>query len=142
MDTGVIVREYVIPANDFVVAGEASSGMRKLLTQMGVPPSIVKRASVAMYEAEINAVIHGHGGRAHVEIDGGKVSIRITDEGPGIPDLDLAMQEGWSTAPDSVREMGFGAGMGLPNIKKHADLFHIDTEPGHGTTVHITVHFK
>ena len=141
MDSGIIVREYVIPANDFVVAGEASSSVRKLLNQMGVMPAIVKRASVAMYEAEINAVIHGHGGLAHVEIDRDKVNIRIQDEGPGIPDLELAMQEGWSTAPDSIREMGFGAGMGLPNIKKHADDFRVDTEPGRGTTVHIVVHF-
>lgn len=113
MEGGIIVREYTIPANDFIVAGEASSSVRKLLNQMGVFPSIVKRASVAMYEAEINAVIHGHGGIAHVEIDRDKVIIRIQDEGPGIPDLDLAMQEGWSTATDSIREMGFGAGMGI-----------------------------
>jgi len=142
MEGGIIVREYTIPANDFIVAGEASSSVRKLLNQMGVFPSIVKRASVAMYEAEINAVIHGHGGIAHVEIDRDKVIIRIQDEGPGIPDLDLAMQEGWSTATDSIREMGFGAGMGLPNIKKHADEFHVDTKPGLGTTVHILVHLR
>lgn len=142
MENGMIVREYVIPANDFVVAGEASSNVRKLLTQMGVSPPIVKRTSIAMYEAEINAVIHGHGGIAHVEIDGGKVYIRISDQGPGIPDISLAMQEGWSTAPDSIREMGFGAGMGLPNIKRHSDRFEIETEVGNGTTVHITVYFQ
>ena len=142
MDSGVIIREYEIPANDFIVAGEASSSVRKLLNQMGVAPPIVKRASVAMYEAEINAVIHGHGGTAHVEIDRDKVSVRIQDEGPGIPDLELAMQEGWTTAPDSIREMGFGAGMGLPNIKKHADEFLVDTEPGRGTTVHILVRLR
>lgn len=142
MDAGVIVREYNIPANDFVVAGEASSSVRKLLNQMGVAPDIVKRTSIAMYEAEINAVIHGHGGKAHVEIDGKKILIRISDEGPGIPNVELAMQEGWSTAPDSIREMGFGAGMGLPNIKKHADEFRLDTEQGHGTSVNIIVHFR
>jgi serine/threonine-protein kinase RsbT len=142
MDKGLIVREYMIPANDFIVAGEASSDVRKLLAQMGVAPAILKRASIAMYEAEINAVIHGHGGRAHVEIDRDKVSIRISDDGPGIPDIGLAMQEGWSTAPDSVREMGFGAGMGLPNIKRHADLLRIETAQGQGTTLHITVNFK
>ena len=137
----MIIREYVIPANDFIVAGEASSNVRKLLNQMGVQPAIVKRTSIAMYEAEINAVIHGHGGVAHVEIDGNRVYIRIQDEGPGIPDVSLAMQEGWSTATDKIREMGFGAGMGLPNIKKHADQFEIDSINGQGTTVHITVFF-
>lgn len=141
MDSGIIVRDYVIPANDFTVAGEASSGVRKLLNQMGVKPAIVKRASIAMYEAEINAVIHGHGGLAHVEIDREKVVVCINDEGPGIPDLGLAMQEGWSTAPDSIREMGFGAGMGLPNIKRHADELDIDTKTGIGTKVRITVYF-
>lgn len=138
----VIVRDYDIPANDFTVAGEASSSVRKILTQLGVAPYVVKRTSIAMYEAEINAVIHGHGGKAHVEIDGSKVSIRISDEGPGIADLELAMQEGYSTAPDSIREMGFGAGMGLSNIKKHSDQLKIDTEVNKGTTVNITVFFN
>ena len=141
MDKGLVVREYIIPSNDFIVAGEASSSVRKLLNQMGVAPAVVRRASIAMYEAEINAVIHGHGGRAHVEIDRDKVSIRISDDGPGIPDIGLAMQEGWSTAPDSVREMGFGAGMGLPNIKRNADRLSIDTAQGQGTTIHIIVNF-
>lgn len=92
-----------------------------------------------MYEAEINAVIHARGGTADVEIGKGKVLVRINDEGPGIPDLDLAMQEGYSTAPDSVRELGFGAGMGLPNIKRYADKLDIKTEVGKGTSVEITV---
>lgn len=136
-----IVRDYDIPANDFTVAGEASSSVRKLLSQLGITPQIVKRTSIAMYEAEINAVIHGHGGKAHVEIDGEKVYIRISDQGPGIEDIALAMQEGYSTAPDSIREMGFGAGMGLPNIKKNADAFVIDSQKGFGTIVHITLYF-
>ncbi|MCX7772599.1 MAG: ATP-binding protein [Clostridia bacterium] len=138
----IIIRDYVIPANDFTVAGEASSSVRKILTQLGVAPFAVKRTSIAMYEAEINAVIHGRGGNAHVEIDGNKVYIQISDSGPGIADIELAMQEGYSTAPDSIREMGFGAGMGLPNIKKHSDIFKIDTQIGKGTTVHITVFFN
>ncbi len=142
MDTHVIVREYTIPKNDFVVAGEASSGMRKMLNQMGVAPAVVKRASIAMYEAEINAVIHGHGGHATVEIYPEKVSICIKDEGPGIADVALAMQEGYSTAPDSIREMGFGAGMGLSNIKKQSDHFSIVSEPGVGTEVFIVVYFN
>ncbi|MGI6049583.1 MAG: ATP-binding protein [Acetivibrionales bacterium] len=139
---GVVVRQYDIPANDFTVAGEASSNVRKILSQLGVSPDIVKRTSIAMYEAEINAVIHGNGGQALVEIDTDKIYIRISDQGPGIADLELAMQEGYSTAPDSIREMGFGAGMGLSNIKKHADQLKIDTEIDKGTTVNITVFFK
>ncbi|NLM74222.1 MAG: anti-sigma regulatory factor [Clostridiaceae bacterium] len=137
-----IIRDYIIPADDFAVAGEASSDVRKILSQLGVSPNILKRTSIAMYEAEINAVIHGHGGKAHVEIDENKVFIVISDEGPGIEDLELAMQEGYSTAPDSIREMGFGAGMGLSNMKKHADLLEIDTQVNKGTTVYITVYFQ
>ena len=113
----MIIRDFDIPANDFSVAGEASSAVRKLLSQLGVAPDRIKRTAIAMYEAEINAVIHGRGGKAHVEISGDKITIEISDEGPGIEDMELAMQEGYSTAPDSIREMGFGAGMGLPNIK-------------------------
>jgi serine/threonine-protein kinase RsbT len=138
----VVVRDYSIPANDFTIAGEASSSVRKILSQIGVTPDVVKRTSIAMYEAEINAVIHGNGGQAHVEIDENKILIIISDQGPGIADLDLAMQEGYSTAPDSIREMGFGAGMGLSNIKKHADVFEIKTAVNEGTTVYITVFFK
>ena len=140
--SNVIVRDYIIPADDFTVAGEASSSVRKILTQLGVTTNAIKRTSIAMYEAEINAVIHGHGGKAHVEIDECKVFIKISDEGPGIADLDLAMQEGYSTAPESIREMGFGAGMGLSNIKKHSDIFKIESEINQGTTVNITVFFK
>lgn len=138
----IVVRDYSIPANDFTIAGEASSSVRKILSQLGVSPDVVKRTSIAMYEAEINAMIHGNGGQAHVEIDGNKIHIRILDEGPGIADLNLAMQEGYSTAPDSIREMGFGAGMGLSNIKKHSDILEIETEINKGTTVNITVFFN
>lgn len=94
-----------------------------------------------MYEAEINAVIHAGGGKAEVEIHPDHVMIRIIDQGPGIPDVNLAMQEGWSTAPDIAREMGFGAGMGLPNIKKHSDDMSLETHVGEGTTITITVRF-
>jgi anti-sigma regulatory factor (Ser/Thr protein kinase) len=133
-------KEYEIPANDFSVAGEASSSVRKLLNQLGVDPPIVKRTSIAMYEAEINAVIHGNGGKALVQFFEDKVTILISDEGPGIEDIELAMQEGYSTAPDRIREMGFGAGMGLSNIKKNADEFVLESEPGKGTRVHITMY--
>ncbi len=133
---------YDIEAENFVTAGEASSNVKKKLSQLGVAPQIIKRAAVAMYEAEINAVIHGRGGHAVVEISENCAVIRIVDRGPGIPDVQLAMKEGYSTAPDRIREMGFGAGMGLPNIKKHADKLEINTEVDKGTEVIITVYFN
>lgn len=132
---------YEIPADDLTYAGEASSNVKKVLVQLGIDPVQIKKAAVSMYEAEINAVIHGHGGAADIVIGNGKVFICIEDTGPGIPDLQLAMQEGWSTASDEVREMGFGAGMGLPNIKRYADKLDIETEAGKGTKVMITVMF-
>ncbi len=139
LSNSIIRQSYIIPADDFSLAGEASSSVKKMLNQLGVPPQTVKKVSIAMYEAEINAVIHAGGGTADVEIDKEKVLIIISDEGPGIPDVELAMKEGYSTAPDSVREMGFGAGMGLPNIKRYADKLDIKTEVGKGTSVEITV---
>jgi len=130
---------YEIPGDDFSAAGDVSSNVKKILVRLGANPDVIKRVAIAMYEAEMNAVIHAHGGYADVKIDGEKINIRIVDNGPGIPDLDLAMQEGWSTAPESVRKLGFGAGMGLPNIKRYADELRIDTEVGKGTVVDITV---
>jgi len=138
----VIKLDYVIPGDDFSVAGEASSNVKKVLNQLGIPPFIVKKATISMYEAEINSVIHAGGGNAHVEIDNEKIVVEITDQGPGIPDIELAMQEGYSTAPDEIRELGFGAGMGLPNIKRYSDELEINTEVGKGTTVRITIRLK
>ncbi|PYG88794.1 anti-sigma regulatory factor (Ser/Thr protein kinase) [Ruminiclostridium sufflavum DSM 19573] len=138
---GTIRLKYDIPANDFITAGEASSNVKNKLTQIGLSSDIIKKAAIAMYEAEINAVIHGNGGYAYVEISDYKVVINIVDFGPGIPDLDLAMQEGYSTAPDNIREMGFGAGMGLPNMKKYADKLEVFTKVGKGTKIIITVNF-
>ena len=134
--------KFPIRGGDFINAGEASSGMKKALIRLGVDPGSVKRAAIAMYEAEINAVIHAGGGTADVQIYSDHVVIAISDNGPGIPNVELAMQEGWSTAPDSAREMGFGAGMGLPNIKKHSDFMNIETEIGKGTKVTIIINFK
>ncbi|WP_027629167.1 ATP-binding protein [Ruminiclostridium cellobioparum] len=133
--------KYDIPANDFVAAGEASSNVKKKLAQIGIAADKIKKAAIAMYEAEINAVIHANGGTADVEICLDRVIIAIIDNGPGIPDLELAMTEGYSTASDNIREMGFGAGMGLPNMKKYADKLDINTEVGIGTKVTITVYF-
>ncbi|NSW89161.1 MAG: ATP-binding protein [Firmicutes bacterium] len=133
---------YNIPGDNFTLAGEASSNVKKMLNQLGIRPDIIKRTSIAMYEAELNAVIHANGGVAEVEIDSKKITIRVRDKGPGIPDIELAMQEGYSTAPDIIREMGFGAGMGLPNMKKYSDKLQIDTELGKGTTVTIEIHIN
>ncbi|MFO7636237.1 MAG: ATP-binding protein [Clostridia bacterium] len=133
---------YVIPADDFNFAGEASSNAKKVFRQLGIPPEIVRKAAISMYEAEMNAVIHGQGGRAEIEICSHKILIRVSDNGPGIPDVGLAMQEGYSTASDAVREKGFGAGMGLPNIKRHSDCLDIRTEVGKGTTLEIMISLK
>jgi len=135
----VIKLHYDINPNDFLAAGEASSNVKKILNQLGINPIIIKKAAIAMYEAEINAVIHAEGGCADVEISAESILIKITDKGPGIPDINLAMQEGYSTAPDTIREMGFGAGMGLPNIKRYSDNFGIKTKVGDGTTITIKV---
>lgn len=141
LSEGIIKHHFVIPG-DFTAAGEVSSNVKKMLIQLGVKPQLVKKVAIAMYEAELNAVIHANGGFAFFEVDSEKVVVKISDEGPGIPDLALAMQEGYSTASDDVRELGFGAGMGLPNIKRYADRLDISTEVGKGTTVEITIFLK
>lgn len=134
-----MIFNYEICKEDFVNAGQASSNVKKILKELGINSNIIRRTVVAMYEAEINAVIHSNGGRALIDIDEEKVVISIIDNGPGIPDIDLAMTEGYSTAPDSIRKLGFGAGMGLPNIKRNADDLKILSEVGKGTTIKITV---
>jgi serine/threonine-protein kinase RsbT len=133
---------YDIPSNDFNFAGEASSNAKKVFKQLGIHPEIIRKAAISMYEAEMNAVIHGGGGRAVIEIFFDRIIISVTDKGPGIPDLELAMREGYSTASDQVREMGFGAGMGLPNMKRYSDSLEINTKPGEGTEVTITIRLK
>lgn len=138
----IIRNRYDIPANDLSKAGEASSCVKKMLVQMGVAPNVIKKVAIAMYETEINAVIHGGGGFVDVEIHSDKIEIRVCDEGPGILDIDLAMKVGYSTATDKIREMGFGAGMGLPNAKKNADVLKITSKPGIETIVSITVNFN
>jgi anti-sigma regulatory factor (Ser/Thr protein kinase) len=142
LSQGNIRLHYEIPSDDFTLAGEASSNVKKLMNQLGINPSAVKKTTVAMYEAEINAVIHAGGGAADILIEDEKIAVTISDRGPGIADLDLAMQEGYSTASDKIRELGFGAGMGLPNMKRYADKLDIETEQGKGTTIIITVYFK
>ena len=131
---------FEIERGNFADAGQASSSVKRTLKQLGVAPPNIKRTVVALFEAEINAIAHAYGGTIDVDIDDGKIVMVVADQGPGIPNLDLAMQEGWSTASPKVREMGYGAGMGLPNIKKNTDDLKIETEVGVGTTVTMTVY--
>lgn len=130
---------YKVSPDDFTRAGEASSDVKGKLKQMGVSPEAVRKVAIAMYEGEINMVIHAHGGIINVTISPSKVKMVLADEGPGIADIKLAMQAGYSTAPDKVRSLGFGAGMGLPNMKKYTDEMDIQTKLGVGTTVTMTV---
>lgn len=134
-----MIRKYNIPGDDFSVAGEASSDFKAVLKKLGISHEVIRRVSIAMYEAEINTIIHGGGGGCEAEIDGKDITIIFRDHGPGIPNVDLAMQAGYSTASDKIREMGFGAGMGLPNIKKYTDDMRIETAPGEGTTVTLII---
>ena len=140
-DSGMHI-ECIIDKDDFNAAGEASSKVKKSLSLLGVSPRVIKRIAVAMYEAEINAFIHGGGGKAVVDLYPDHVEVLITDEGKGIADLELAMQEGYSTAPEQVRILGFGAGMGLPNMKKYTDRMEVESTVGQGTTVTMEVFTK
>ena len=134
-----IVLTYDISADDFTRAGEASSDVKRKLKQMGVSPDAIRKVAIAMYEGEINMVIHAKGGVITVEITPEKIKMILADVGPGIPDVKLAMQAGYSTAPDEIRSLGFGAGMGLPNMKKYSDSKDIDTRIGEGTTITMVV---
>jgi serine/threonine-protein kinase RsbT len=131
--------EYNIEAGNFTKAGDASSSFKKILKQLNVDPQIIKRIVVSLYEGEVNIVAHANGGKVICEVDTNRVKIQLIDEGPGIPDINKAMQAGYSTASAKVREMGFGAGMGLQNIKNNADTFHIQSEVGVGTELEIIV---
>jgi anti-sigma regulatory factor (Ser/Thr protein kinase) len=133
--------EYQVQPGDFTNAGSASSQVKKTLKQLNVDPAVIKRVVVALYEAEVNIVAHSHGGVIYVIIDNDKIEIKLVDEGPGIPDIGLAMTVGYSTASPKVREMGFGAGMGLPNIKNNVDFLNVKSEVGVGTEVEIAVNF-
>ncbi len=130
---------YEVPGDDFTRAGEASGAVKKRLKALGYNSDAIRRVAIAMYEAEINMVIHADGGYCDVDIYPDKVEILLADKGPGIPDVEKAMQAGFSTAPDNVRNLGFGAGMGLPNIKKYTDEMRIETEIGVGTNLYLTV---
>lgn len=133
-----MLKTYVIPGDDFQVAGEASSNFKSVLKKLGIESDVIRKVAIAMYEAEINTMIHGGGGECEAEILKDSIRITFTDHGPGIPDIELAMQEGYSTASDRIREMGFGAGMGLPNMKKYADDMKILTG-SEGTTLTLII---
>lgn len=135
----VIVLNYTISPDDFTRAGEASSDVKSKLKQIGVSPEAVRKVAIAMYEGEINMVIHARGGEVTVEISPTAIKMILDDVGPGIPDVDKAMQAGYSTAPDEVRSLGFGAGMGLPNMKKYTDDLKVETELDVGTTITMIV---
>ncbi len=130
---------YTVDGNDFTSAGQASVDVKKNLRLLGVSPDTVRKVSIAMYEGEINMVIHAGGGEADIFVDEEKVTIILEDHGPGIKDISLAMKEGYSTAPDSIRSLGFGAGMGLPNMKRYTDTMDIASTVGVGTKITMTV---
>lgn len=133
---------FDVDGEDFTSAGQASVQVKKNLRRLGIPPEIIRQVSIAMYEGEINMVIHAGGGKADVIVSENKIEIILEDHGPGIPDVELAMQEGYSTAPDSVRSLGFGAGMGLPNMKRYMDEMTIDSVVGEGTTIKMAVYLS
>ena len=126
---------FDVDGDNFTSAGQASVMMKKNLRQLGISPDTIRRVSIAMYEGEINMVIHAGGGVADVTVDEAGVEIVLEYQGPGIKDISQAMQEGFSTAPDQIRSLGFGAGMGLPNMKRYTDYMHIESEVGVGTRV-------
>ena len=130
---------FVVDGEDFTSAGQASVQVKKNLRKLGIPPEIIRKISIAMYEGEINMVIHADGGDADVLVYEDRIVMILTDRGPGIADIEKAMQEGYSTAPDNVRSLGFGAGMGLPNMKRYTDDMKIESVVGEGTTITMTV---
>lgn len=132
---------FDVQGGNFTSAGQASVLVKKNLRQLGLSPEIIRRVSIAMYEGEINMVIHAGGGVAEVLVHEDKVEIILDDKGPGIPNIELAMKEGFSTAPDNIRSLGFGAGMGLPNMKRYTDSMNIETELGKGTKITMVVNF-
>ena len=133
---------YPVRGGDLLGAGEASAATKVALRKLGLDSETIRRTSICMYEGEINMVIHADGGEIDVDIDLEKITVTLRDKGPGIPDIEKAMQEGYSTAGTEARDLGFGAGMGLPNMKRYADEMQIDTELGIGTTVTMSINVK
>lgn len=139
MSEAVVALHFNVDGEDFTSAGQASVQVKKSLRQLGIDSEIIRKVSIAMYECEINMVIHAGGGEAHVLIYEDRIEIKLDDHGPGIANIEMAMQEGWSTAPDNIRSLGFGAGMGLPNMKRYTDDMKIDSVVGEGTHIVMTV---
>ena len=137
----VMYFNYKIDGENFTSAGQASVAVKKALGQLGIEPSTIRKVAIAMYEGEINMVIHANGGTADVYVHSDKIEIVLQDEGPGIEDIEKAMQEGFSTAPDNIRSLGFGAGMGLPNMKRYTDTLDIESTMGVGTKVTMSVNY-
>lgn len=135
-----LVFHYDISGDDFTRAGEASSNVKNKLKMIGVDSNMIRKVAIAMYEGEINMVIHANGGKITVEISPDEIRMILADTGPGIKDIESAMKEGFSTAPEEVRSLGFGAGMGLPNMKKYSDYMNIESTIGVGTTVTMIVY--
>lgn len=133
---------FDVDGDNFVAAGQASVQTKNNLRKLGLPPEIIRQVSIALYEGEINMVIHAGGGEADINVFEDKIEIILTDKGPGIPNIDLAMQEGYSTATENVRSLGFGAGMGLPNMKRYTDEMKIESKVGEGTKITMCVYLK
>lgn len=136
-----ITIHYDVPNDDFTRAGEASSDLKSKLKQMGVSPDVIRKVAIALYEAEINMIIHANGGYIDVEINNEGIIIDLYDVGPGIKDIHQALQAGWSTALEEIRGLGFGAGMGLPNMKKNTDDMIIDSIVGKGTHITLVINY-
>lgn len=138
--SAVFRREFSVKGGDFSKAGDVACRIKDLLKELGLDTQTVRRAAIASYEAEMNVIMYAWEARVKLAVSPGKVLITVDDQGPGIPNIDLAMTEGYSTATPEMRELGFGAGMGLPNIKKNSDAFCIDSEVGRGTRLEIVIH--
>ncbi len=135
-----ITLNYEVDGDDFTRAGEASASVKQKLRQLGVDPNTIRKVAISLYEGEINMVIHADGGVINIEINPDKIDMVLRDKGKGIEDIELAMKEGYSTAPDEVRSLGFGAGMGLSNMKKYSDEMKVESTVNVGTTVYMTVY--
>jgi anti-sigma regulatory factor (Ser/Thr protein kinase) len=134
--------DFSVPGNDFAHAGDTSAEVKRTLKLLGVQPEFIRRTIIALYEAEINMIIHAGGGKVEAVIEPKFIYLTLIDSGPGIPDIDLAMQEGYSTASDDARRRGFGSGMGFSNMRRNTDYLHVESDPGSGTRIEMRVNFQ